>query len=192
MEQVQAEEMAMAEAEQAKVAAEQAQAAIATDSTSLATAAEQALNREVEIYGETLSAARNAEVALFTMSNDYLTVDFTTQGGMMSKVTLEEYTKYAPKDERTEKVVLYDPESAEFDMEFYVKRGLNNLKVNTSEYVFQSEGVRKENGCQRLSMRLEVSAGAYVVYEYVLYDEKNPSRDYMLDFNVKFENLGLC
>ena len=45
---------------------------------------------------------------------------------------------------------LYDPESAEFDMEFYVKRGLNNLKVNTSEYVFQSEGVRKENGCQRL------------------------------------------
>jgi len=190
MEQVQAEEMAKAEAEQAKVAAEQAQAAIATDSTSLATAAEQAINREVEIYGETLSSARNAEVALFTMSNDYLTVDFTTQGGMMSKVTLEEYTKYAPKDERTEKVVLYDPESAEFDMEFYVKRGLNNLKVNTSEYVFQSDGVRKENGCQRLSMRLEVSAGAYVVYEYVLYDEKNPSRDYMLDFNVKFENLS--
>ena len=185
MKQVQAEEVAKAEAEQAE-----REAAIAADSTALATAAEQAANREVEMYGQSLSSARNAEAKAFTMSNDYLTVDFTTQGGMMSKVTLEEYTKYAPKDERNEKVVLYDPKSAKFDMEFYIKRGLNNVKVNTAEYVFQSEGVRREEGCQRLAMRLEVSQGAYLVYEYVLYDEKNPSRDYMLDFNVKFENLS--
>ena len=188
MKQVQAEEVAKAEAEQAKLA--EREAAIAADSTALATAAEQAANREVEMYGQSLSSARNAEAKAFTMSNDYLTVDFTTQGGMMSRVTLEEYTKYAPKDERNEKVVLYDPESAKFDMEFYIKRGLNNVKVNTAEYVFQSEGVRREEGCQRLAMRLEVSQGAYLVYEYVLYDEKNPSRDYMLDFNVKFENLS--
>ena len=188
MAQVQAEEVAKAEAEQAAVAAQEA--AIAADSTTLAAAAEQAANREVEIFGQSLSDARNAEAKSFAMSNDYLVVDFTTQGGMMSKVTLEEYTKYAPKDERNEKVVLFDPESAKFDMEFYVKRGLNNLKVNTAEYVFQSEGVRREEGCQRLAMRLEVSEGAYLIYEYVLYDEKNPSRDYMLDFNVKFENLS--
>ncbi len=188
MKQVQAEEVAKAEAEQAELA--EREAAIAADSTALTTAAEQAANREVEMYGQSLSSARNAEAKAFTMSNDYLTVDFTTQGGMMSKVTLEEYTKYAPKDERNEKVVLYDPESAKFDMEFYIKRGLNNVKVNTAEYVFQSEGVRREEGCQRLAMRLEVSQGAYLVYEYVLYDEKNPSRDYMLDFNVKFENLS--
>ena len=187
MEQVQAEQVE-AEAEQAALAAEQA--AIAADSTAMAAAAEQAANREVEMFGQTLSSARSAEVKAFTMSNDYLTVDFTTQGGIMSKVTLEEYTKYAPKDERNEKVVLYDPESAKFDMEFYIKRGLNNVKVNTSEYVFQSEGVSREEGCQRLAMRLEVSEGAYLIYEYVLYDEKNPSRDYMLDFNVKFENLS--
>ena len=187
MEQVQAEQV-QAEAEQAALAAEQA--AIAADSTAMAAAAEQAANREVEMFGQTLSSARSAEVKAFTMSNDYLTVDFTTQGGMMSKVTLEENTKHAPKDERNEKVVLYDPESAKFDMEFYIKRGLNNVKVNTSEYVFQSEGVSREEGCQRLAMRLEVSEGAYLIYEYVLYDEKNPSRDYMLDFNVKFENLS--
>ena len=157
MEQVQAEQV-KAEAEQAALAAEQA--VIAADSTAMAAAAEQAANREVEMFGQTLSSARSAEVKAFTMSNDYLTVDFTTQGGMMSKVTLEEYTKYAPKDERNEKVVLYDPESAKFDMEFYIKRGLNNVKVNTSEYVFQSEGVSREEGCQRLAMRLEVSEGA--------------------------------
>ena len=97
MEQVQAEQV-KAEAEQAALAAEQA--AIAADSTAMAAAAEQAANREVEMFGQTLSSARSAEVKAFTMSNDYLTVDFTTQGGMMSKVVLEEYTKYAPKDER--------------------------------------------------------------------------------------------
>ena len=188
MEQVQAEQVAQAEAEQAQKAAEQT--LIPSDSTSVESAAEQAVNREIEMYGQTLYGARGGEVKSFTMKNDYLTVDFTTQGGMMSKVVLEEYTKYAPKDERNEKVVLYDPADAKFDMELYVKRGLNNLKINTSEYNFQSEGVSRENGCQRLAMRLEVSEGAFVIYEYVLYDEKDPARDYMLDFNIKFENLS--
>ena len=148
------------------------------------------LQRQTELFGESLVAARQAEVKEFTMSNDYLTVDFTTRGGMMSKVTLEEYTKYAPKGERNEKVVLYEPESAMFDMEFYVKKDLKNVPVNTAEYVFTSNGVERGEGFQRLVMSLEVSAGAYLHYEYVLYDEKSPARDYMLDFNVKLENLS--
>ncbi len=148
------------------------------------------LQRQTELFGECLVAARQAEVKEFTMSNDYLTVDFTTRGGMMSKVTLEEYTKYAPKGERNEKVVLYEPESAMFDMEFYVKKELKNVPVNTAEYVFTSNGVERGEGFQRLVMSLEVSAGAYLHYEYVLYDEKSPARDYMLDFNVKLENLS--
>ena len=90
MEQVQAEEMAKAEAEQATQVAEQTEAAIPADSTTLATAAEQAANREIATYGETLVAARHAEGATYTMSNDYLTVDFSSLGGMMTKVTLQE------------------------------------------------------------------------------------------------------
>ncbi len=185
MEQVQAQEQALAEAEQAV----QPASAEPSDSSVL-TAAEQAEERERSIFGEHLMAARKGEEQTFTMKNDVLTVDFSTRGGVMKKAVLADYTKYAPKEERNELVSLFDPETAVFDMEFYVKNGLNNVKVNTAEYIFASEGVRQEEGRQVLQMRLEVGAGAYVVYEYVLYDEKQPARDYLLDFNVKFENLS--
>ena len=188
MTQVQAEEQARAEAEAAEAAA--IEAAQPTDSLSLVQAAEAAKQREVSIFGETLLAAKQGVAEQFTMANDYITVDFTTQGGMMKKVVLAEYTKYAPKEERTEKVVLFDPETAMFDMEFYIKNGLNNVKVNTSEYVFTTEGVRREADRQVLTMSLEVAAGAYVQYEYVLYDEKQLARDYMVDMNVKLVNLS--
>ena len=163
----------------------EAEAQIA-DSLALATAEQ----REVNMFGESLVAARSGEVKQIEMKNDYLTIDFTTRGGAMQRVVLEEYTKYAPKDERTEKVTLFDPESAMFDMEFYVKKGLNNVKVNTSEYVFQTDGVRREGDRQVLAMQLEVAPGAFLQYEYILYDEKNPSRDYLVDFNVKLQNLS--
>ena len=179
---VQVEEQAVAEAAATAVATE----VEATDSLAVA-AAEQ---RETTMFGEALVAARNAEPQVFEMKNDYLTIDFTTRGGAMQKVVLEEYTKFAPKDERTEKVTLFDPTTAMFDMEFYVKRGLNTVKVNTSEYVFQTEGVRREGDRQVLTMKLEVAEGAYLQYEYILYDEKNPSRDYLVDFNVKLQNLS--
>ncbi|MBO5878793.1 MAG: membrane protein insertase YidC [Alistipes sp.] len=175
-----------AAAEAAAVEAAATDAPMANDSLSMALAAE----RETTMFGGALVAARNAEPKQVEMKNDYLTIDFTTRGGAMQKVLLEEYTKFAPKDERTEKVTLFDPSTAMFDMEFYVKRGLNTVKVNTSEYVFQTEGVRREGDRQVLTMKLEVAEGAYLQYEYILYDEKNPSRDYLVDFNVKLQNLS--
>ena len=185
MEQVQAQEQALAESEQAS------QPIVEELSDSLKqVAAQLAIEREVATFGSKLVEAKSAEAQQFTMSNDILSVNFSTRGGMMTKAVLADYTKYAPKDERNELISLFDPATAMFDMEFYVKNGLHNVKVNTSEYVFSSEGVRKEDGRQILDMRLEVSDGAYVIYEYILYDEKNPSRDYLIDFNVKFENLS--
>ena len=106
MTQVQAEEQARAEAEAAEMAA--IEAAQPTDSLSIAQAAEAAKQREISIFGESLLAAKQGVAEQFTMSNDYITVDFTTQGGMMKKVVLAEYTKYAPKEERNEQVVLFD------------------------------------------------------------------------------------
>ena len=179
---VQAQEQALAEAEAA--------AQPTTESTSVTETAEAVIDQATAMYGEQLVAAKAATEQSVVMKNDYLTVDFTTRGAKMQKVVLAEYTKYAPKDERTEKIVLFDPETAQFDMEFYIKRGLNNVKVNTSEYVFNSEGVRREGDRQVLTMSLEVAPGAKLKYEYVLYDEKNPSRDYLIDFNIKMENLS--
>ena len=160
------------------------------DPVSAEDAAAAAHQRQVDMFGEGLVAAKARQAEQLTMQNDYLTVEFTTQGAMMQKVTLAEYTKFAPKGERNQKIVLFDPESAYFDMEFYLKRNLKNVKVNTSEYVFTSKGITRGEGKQTLTMALEVSEGAYVEYEYVLYDEKNPARDYMLDFNVKFVGLS--
>ena len=185
MEQVQAQEQALVAEQQAQEAA----AAELSDSLKQV-AADLAAQREKEIFGENLIAAKSGEAQTFTMANDLITVDFSTRGGMLTKAVLADYTKYAPKDERNELVSILDPESAMFDVEFYVKNGLNNVKVNTSEYVFASEGVRREADRQVLDMRLEVAPGAYIVYEYILYNEQNPSRDYLIDFNVKLENLS--
>ena len=189
LEQVQAQEQVVAE-QSAVEAQTQTQQAEASEPLSAEDAAAQAIQREIDVLGENLSQAKSREAELFTMQNDYLTANFTTQGAAMLGVTLSEYTKYAPKDERNEQVVLYDPESAKFDIEFYVKRNLRNVKINTSEYVFTSQGVVRGQGKQTLTMALEVAPGAYLECEYVLYDEKDPSRDYMLDFNVKFVNLS--
>ena len=187
LKQVQAEEQLLESEQEAQ--AEQNNETEA-DPVSAEDAAAAAHQRQVDMFGEGLVAAKARQAEQLTMQNDYLTVEFTTQGAMMQKVTLAEYTKFAPKGERNQKIVLFDPESAYFDMEFYLKRNLKNVKVNTSEYVFTSKGITRGEGKQTLSMALEVSEGAYVEYEYVLYDEKNPARDYMLDFNVKFVGLS--
>ncbi len=188
MAQAQAEEQARAEAEAANDTV--VEITEQSDAPAEAQAAEAQMQRETDMFGAHLVAAKQNTAQTVTMSNDYITVDFTTQGGMMTKVVLSEYTKYAPKDERNENVVLFDPETAMFDMEFYIKKGLNNVKVNTSEYVFSTDGVSREGDRLVLTMNLEVAAGAVLQYEYVLYDEKQPSRDYLVDMNVKLINLS--
>ena len=187
LKQVQAEEQLLESEQEAQAEQNNETEADPVSAEDVAAAAHQ---RQVDMFGEGLVAAKARQAEQLTMQNDYLTVEFTTQGAMMQKVTLAEYTKFAPKGERNQKIVLFDPESAYFDMEFYLKRNLKNVKVNTSEYVFTSKGITRGEGKQTLTMALEVSEGAYVEYEYVLYDEKNPARDYMLDFNVKFVGLS--
>ena len=174
------EEAAAAEA--AGPEAEKAQSIEQADTTA-------AVDRDVEIFGASLAAARDRAAETVTMSNDYLTVEFSTAGASMHKVTLAEYTKYAPREERNEKVV-YEPAPSHMGLEFYIRNGLNNVPVNTSEYVFTNEGVTRGEGFQKLTMRLDVAPESYLLYEYVLYDEKVPSRDYLLDFDIKLVNMA--
>jgi len=141
-------------------------------------------------YGATLAESRGGEAQLVTLENDYLKVDFSSMGGQIIGAELKEYTRYAPKDERNEPVKMFDPETAKFDMSFFVKNGTNNVKVNTAEYNFEVLPVEKSDSLQRLTMRLPVGEGAYYVYEYTLYNESAPSRDYMVDFKVRLENMA--
>ena len=140
--------------------------------------------------GEYLTAAQEAEPEEFTVENEVMTVRFSTRGGQITGVTLKDYTKYAPRGQRDQLIELMDPASARFDMSFYVKNGLNNVKVNTMDYVFRAEPVETAGDARRVTMRLAVAENAWLEYEYLIYNKQAPERDYLVDFNVRLVNMA--
>lgn len=154
-------------------------------------AAEAARERRVAALGEYLAAARDAEEELFVVENDVMAVTFSTRGGQIRDVLLKDYTKYAPRGERNIPVSLMDPATARFDLSFFVKNGLNNVKVNTMEYVFTPSAVETTaDGARAVRMRLPISETAALEYEYLIYDTKAPARDYLVDFDVRLVNMA--
>ena len=146
--------------------------------------------RRIAAMGEYLTAAQEAEPEEFTVENEVLTVRFSTRGGQITGVTLKDYTKYAPRGQRDQLIELMDPASARFDMSFYVKNGLNNVKVNTMDYVFRAEPVETAGDARRVTMRLAVAENAWLEYEYLIYNKQAPERDYLVDFNVRLVNMA--
>lgn len=154
-------------------------------------AAEAARQRRVAALGEYLAAARDAEEREFVVENDVMAVTFSTRGGQIRDVLLKDYTKYAPRGERNIPVSLMDPATARFDLSFFVKNGLNNVKVNTMEYVFTPSAVETTaDGARAVRMRLPISETAALEYEYLIYDTKTPARDYLVDFDVRLVNMA--
>ncbi len=153
-------------------------------------AAEAARARQSEAIGEYLTLASEAEADEFTVENEVMTVRFSTRGGQITGVTLKDYTKYAPRGERDELIEMFAPESARFDMSFYVKNGLKNVKVNTMDYVFQAEPVDVTDAVQTVVMRLPIAADACLEYRYTIYAEVTPERAYLVDFAVNMVNMA--
>lgn len=192
------EEMAAWQAYQDSVALATRPVAPAADSVALTAggqdaeqAAEAARERRVAALGEYLAAARDAEEREFVVENDVMAVTFSTRGGQIRDVLLKDYTKYAPRGERNIPVSLMDPTTARFDLSFFVKNGLNNVKVNTMEYVFTPSAVETTaDGARAVRMRLPISETAALEYEYLIYDTKTPARDYLVDFDVRLVNMA--
>ncbi len=192
------EEMAAWQAYQDSVALATRPVAPAADSVALTAggqdpeqAAEAARERRVAALGEYLAAARDAEEREFVVENDVMAVTFSTRGGQIRDVLLKDYTKYAPRGERNIPVSLMDPATARFDLSFFVKNGLNNVKVNTMEYVFTPSAVETTaDGARAVRMRLPISETAALEYEYLIYDTKTPARDYLVDFDVRLVNMA--
>lgn len=192
------EEMAAWQAYQDSVALATRPVVPAADSVALTAggqdpeqAAEAARERRVAALGEYLAAARDTEEELFVVENDVMAVTFSTRGGQIRDVLLKDYTKYAPRGERNIPVSLMDPATARFDLSFYVKNGLNNVKVNTMEYVFIPSAVETTaDGAKAVRMRLPISETAALEYEYLIYDTKAPARDYLVDFDVRLVNMA--
>lgn len=192
------EEMAAWQAYQDSVALATRPVVPAADSVALTAggqdpeqAAEAARERRVAALGEYLAAARDAEEREFVVENDVMAVTFSTRGGQIRDVLLKDYTKYAPRGERNIPVSLMDPATARFDLSFFVRNGLNNVKVNTMEYVFTPSAVETTaDGARAVRMRLPISETAALEYEYLIYDTKTPARDYLVDFDVRLVNMA--
>ena len=190
------QELAQWQAYQDSVAAASAPAVLPADAAGSGSAAEsvvteQEQQRRVSLVGETLAAAEAAAAEEFTVENDVMTVRFSTRGGQIKGVTLKDYTKYAPRHERHQPVELFDPASARFALTFYVKNGTNNVPVNTADYTFAAEPVRTTaEGAQSVVMRLPVSGGAWLEYEYLIYNGVSPQRDYLVDFDVRLVGMA--
>lgn len=194
------QEMAAWQATQDSLAAVNRAAAVAadttavidpTDSVAVAEAAAAVRERQVETLGEYLAAAREAAPEEFTVENDVMSVRFSTRGGQVTGVTLKDYRKYAPRKEEGRPVEMMDPETAQFGMTFYVRNGLNNVDVNTLDYVFEANPVTTTpDGAQLVVMRLPVAADASLEYRYLIYDTASPERDYLVDFDVRLVNMA--
>ena len=131
-----------------------------------------------------------AQIETLSIENDVLKVEFSTLGAQIVDATLKDYTKYAPKDERHELVKLFDPQSAKFNLSFYLKQQNRNTLVNTAERNFELLPVEVVDGAQIVTMRLPFGDGASLDYVYTLYDNKLAERDYMVDFQVRMNNLA--
>ncbi|MBR5830205.1 MAG: membrane protein insertase YidC [Tidjanibacter sp.] len=139
-------------------------------------------------FGEELVGAMNGVEQFYTLENEVLKMTISSFGGKVKDVTLKEYTKYAEEGEG-EPIKMFDPESAKFDVGFYMRRGYNESKLNTESFYFTSEGVESVTlaegvEAQRLTMRLAMDSSAALEFVYTMRPD-----DYMVDFDVKFVDM---
>ena len=158
-----------------------------TDSVTVAARREE----QVAAMGATLVAAREAEAEEFTVENDVLTLRFSTRGGQIIGATLKDYDRYARRDAEQHPVEMMDPATARFGLTFYVKNGLNNVDVNTLDYVFERVSDRTDaDGNRVIVLRLPVAEDAGLEYCYTIHNTTAPEKDYLVDFDVRLVNMA--
>ncbi|MFR9533976.1 MAG: membrane protein insertase YidC [Rikenellaceae bacterium] len=173
---------------QAKAAAELELTATPSDSLTLEQVAQIERQQNVNKLGEALTEALNNSEQTYTLENEEMKVVFSSRGAQVTGVTLKEYTKWS-EGERTELVELFDPSSTVMDFEFYIRNGLNNVKVNTTDYNFVALPVQSVDGGERLTFVLDFGGDAAVEYVYTLYSGESDSRNYLIDFDVNLHNM---
>ena len=132
----------------------------------------------------------NAEkVEEVVVENDVMQVRFSTLGAQIIDVTLKNYTKYAPKEERNELVHLFDPESAYFNMSYYLKDNMRNVELSTAYRNFELLPIEKLGDKTVVTMRLPVGEGS-IEHIYTLHNEQKPECDYLVDFEVRLNDLA--
>ena len=147
-------------------------------------------NKKVFIPSELVKVS--GEESVFEVSNDVIKVEFTTRGAQMKTVTLldKDYTKYAPKEERNEQVKLFAPSNDNFNMSYILKASSGKNAVSTKEYIFEHISTETLENKQVVTMRLNLANGSSIDHIYTIYNEKRPERDYLVDFQVKLNDMA--
>ena len=173
-------------AAQVEQLAEQASQALATPAEDTALSATKTENNSPSKLALVNDAEKVEEVVI---ENDVMQVRFSTLGAQILDVTLKDYTKYAPKEERNELVHLFDPESAYFNMSYYLKDNLRTTEMATAYRNFELLPVEELGNKTVVTMRLPVGEGS-IEHIYTLYNEQKPERDYLVDFEVRLNNIA--
>ena len=181
--QKQQETQMAAQVEQLAEQASQALDTPAEDAVSGATKTEKKSPSKLALVSD---AEKVEEVVI---ENDVMQVRFSTLGAQILDVTLKDYTKYAPKEERNELVHLFDPESAYFNMSYYLKDNLHTTEMATAYRNFELLPVEKLGNKTVVTMRLPVGEGS-IEHIYTLYNEQKPERDYLVDFEVRLNDIA--
>ncbi len=163
-------------------------------SQALDTPAEQKVETEIakteSKKSDTHKLVSDAEkVEEVVVENDVMQIRFSSLGAQIVDVTLKDYTKYAPKEERNELVHLFEPESAYFNMSYYLKDNLRTTEMSTAYRNFEVLPVEKFDNKTIVTMRLPVGSGS-IEHIYTIYNEHTPERDYLVDFDVRLNELA--
>lgn len=151
--------------------------------------AQERLQNELERnFGEVLVASMSGEAKFFTMENEVISMTISNKGAMISDVVLKDYKKYSENGDG-EPLKMFDPNSAKFDLGFYMRRGYSETKLNTEGFYFTTNGVETITNAegeqiQRLAMQLPMEDGRYLEFVYTM----RPN-DYMVDFDVNFVGM---
>lgn len=173
------EQQAIAQAEQL---IEQAAQPVATPAEEQAVATNEKLAPLAPTYA-------SEDVKEVVVENDVMQVRFSTLGAQIIDVVLKDYTKYAPKEERNELVHLFAPESAYFNMSYYLKDNLRTVELSTANRNFELLPIEELGDKRVVTMRLPLGA-ASIDHIYTIYNEQRPERDYLVDFEVRYNNLS--
>ena len=107
-----------------------------------------------------------------TLSNELLSIDFSSIGGKPNKVNLTEFHKYDSSD-----LVLFDGKQMRLN---YAIPLANGTVINT-----ESQSFKLEESENQIVMTLDLPNNASIVKTYTL-----ESNSYKLDYNVTFNNIG--
>ena len=162
----------------------------------LAEQASQALDTPAEkaVVAESKAVEQNndykaEDVKEVVVENDVMQVRFSTLGAQIIDVVLKDYTKFAPKEERNEAVHLFAPESAYFNMSYYLKQNMRNVELATAYRNFELLPIENLGNKQVVTMRLAVGGGS-IDHIYTIYNEQKAERDYLVDFDVRLNDIA--